>query len=305
MNRSELHHAVGFPAVLCVLACLPGEVVAQQKVFLAAGEVQPHGLREDRPLPPNTRNIIVGNGLVVVQESWLGPERRQCLGWVVISNNSWPVQRIATPGRCQTTSVPTAFADASQGRPLVAHMVFYGEGKADEPSVPAEVRQSRAERWAAASQLRQLGQQIEANERERIIREERERLLQANRDSLTDSARRAREAREQIVRDSQRFTLASELTGTWKDAALGATYYVRQIDNVVWWYGQSGAEGREWANVFHGVRDGPVIRGRWADVPRGTNRGSGVLVIQLDSTSLLRVVEQTGGFGTRELSRIP
>src|SRR5574341_1814360 len=193
MNRSVFCHVRSIVAALSVLICLPGEGVSQrQTVFLVAGDVQPRGLSQEQPLPRNTRNIIGSNGLVVDQEFWSGPTG-QCVGWVVISNMSWRVQGIATPGECRTTGAGSVIPDVSQGKSLVAHMVFYGEGKADETGVPPVVAQSRAERRKVAIRLHELGQQIDT------------------------------------ARDSPRPTMASDLTGTWKDAPLGGTYFVRQI----------------------------------------------------------------------------
>jgi hypothetical protein len=84
---------------------------------------------------------------------------------------------------------------------------------------------------------------------------------------------------------------------------------------VLWWLGLSRDQGQTFANVFHGfIRttggDGkrlanPIIEGDWADVPVGMRgaRSSGRLRLvskgssQLVTTTTLRAVERTGGFG--------
>lgn len=58
-------------------------------------------------------------------------------------------------------------------------------------------------------------------------------------------------------------TAAYDLTGVWQ-ADDGATYYVRQANQEIWWYGQSD----KFANVFHGKMNSEGgFGGRWADVP--------------------------------------
>jgi hypothetical protein len=70
------------------------------------------------------------------------------------------------------------------------------------------------------------------------------------------------------------------LTGSWI-ADDGATYYVRQTDDVVWWLGISGDNGRSFTNVFHGKIIYPRIVGDWADLPLGGTMNFGQLTLQL------------------------
>jgi hypothetical protein len=56
------------------------------------------------------------------------------------------------------------------------------------------------------------------------------------------------------------------LTGAWAATDAG-TYYVRQIDNVVWWLGLSVDQGVTFANVFRGTVRAGEVSGDWADVP--------------------------------------
>jgi hypothetical protein len=89
-----------------------------------------------------------------------------------------------------------------------------------------------------------------------------------------------------------------DLTGTWC-ADDGGMYFIRQIGGRVCWLGQSADQGRSWTNVFMGslVGNGRTIRGRWVDVPRGRERGSGEMTLRIDSAGRLTAVVKIGGFG--------
>lgn len=84
------------------------------------------------------------------------------------------------------------------------------------------------------------------------------------------------------------------LTGTWKSNQ-GATYFIRQIGNVIWWCGESTDGGKQWTNVFHGTTVGNRIKGKWADVPKGRLANSGVLELQIEESG--RLTRQKGNFG--------
>jgi hypothetical protein len=84
------------------------------------------------------------------------------------------------------------------------------------------------------------------------------------------------------------------LTGTWKSNQ-GATYFIRQIGNVIWWYGESTDSGKQWTNVFRGTIAGNRIKGTWADVPKGRLANSGVLELQIEESG--RLTRKKGNFG--------
>jgi hypothetical protein len=91
------------------------------------------------------------------------------------------------------------------------------------------------------------------------------------------------------------------LSGVWKSND-GGTYYLNQIENILWWIGMSGGnDGRTYSNVFKGtITYGTypyTIVGEWADVPRGTNRNAGTMTLQMESYETLQKISQTGGFG--------
>lgn len=78
-----------------------------------------------------------------------------------------------------------------------------------------------------------------------------------------------------------------DLSGTWAGDD-GGIYYVRQLDNVVWWNGMSSRSGppedlgRDWNNVGRGeINDDLTIPSDWADVPRGQVLGSGTVTFKV------------------------
>jgi len=81
-----------------------------------------------------------------------------------------------------------------------------------------------------------------------------------------------------ILQDWSRPRPNADLTGVWAPSD-GATDYVRQLGNTVWWLGLSRDQGRSFANIFHGFirydEDSPskrlIVVGDWADVPMGEN----------------------------------
>lgn len=75
-----------------------------------------------------------------------------------------------------------------------------------------------------------------------------------------------------------------DLNGIWKSND-GGTYYVRQMENDVWWVGMSSDNGRTWTNVFKGVRNGNTVTGQWADVPKGRISSGGLLNLRIQGTN--------------------
>jgi hypothetical protein len=94
----------------------------------------------------------------------------------------------------------------------------------------------------------------------------------------------------------QNFTLSrrnADLTGVYS-GNMGETYYVNQINNIVWILSLSRDKGQTFTDVFHGIvtPDGK-IRGNWAEVPLGIDDiNSGTFVMnsntqQLDKSTVL------------------
>lgn len=68
-----------------------------------------------------------------------------------------------------------------------------------------------------------------------------------------------------------------DLTGVWMGDD-GATYYIRQADKEIWWFGQ----GKGFANVFHGsLGTNGGFTGRWADVPMQSGNSYGNLALSI------------------------
>ena len=96
-----------------------------------------------------------------------------------------------------------------------------------------------------------------------------------------------------------------QLTGRWSVDG-GGMYYVRQIDDTVWWSGMSDAAqfsrpiGLDWSNVGKGTLKGDVLDLEYADVPRGSIFGSGTMSLraEADGNGNLRLRRVSGDFGT-------
>ena len=99
-------------------------------------------------------------------------------------------------------------------------------------------------------------------------------------------------------------TAPIDLTGTWTGDD-GGVYFVRQLDDVVWWNGMSSRDGPagrpwpSWNNVGRGILgDDLRIVADWSDVPRGGVGGHGTVTFQVGShpTGDLEIlkIEETG-----------
>jgi hypothetical protein len=104
---------------------------------------------------------------------------------------------------------------------------------------------------------------------------------------------------------------AINLTGTWKVDDDGV-YYLRQLDDHVWWLGMSGLNrplvdrGSDWTNVYLGILKGDTVTGTYADVPQGQVMDQGPVILKLTPTTgggieLVRTdpVLETGFGGSR------
>ncbi|MEM9537510.1 MAG: hypothetical protein AAGA40_17770, partial [Cyanobacteria bacterium P01_E01_bin.45] len=96
--------------------------------------------------------------------------------------------------------------------------------------------------------------------------------------------------------------VTQDLSGRWTGDD-GGTYYLRQIDNTLWWYGESGDGGSTWTNVFKGEIQGSQIIGEWSDVPKGRINQAGDMELQIESSARLIAARKTGGFGGSTWSR--
>ncbi len=94
---------------------------------------------------------------------------------------------------------------------------------------------------------------------------------------------------------------AKELNGYY-EADNGGAYYIRQIGNKVYWFGEDSKGS--YANVLAGTVNGNKITARFWDVPKGKAKGLGeiVLEIQADGATLLKV-SSTAPFGMKTLKK--
>jgi hypothetical protein len=93
-------------------------------------------------------------------------------------------------------------------------------------------------------------------------------------------------------------TMAMDLTGDWK-ADNGDPIYLRQIDNAVWYYGESLAENENWTSVGYGTLEGNTIEMNWTDIPKGNASLMGTVTLNVTSDTELEVMDQTGGWAEK------
>jgi hypothetical protein len=98
-------------------------------------------------------------------------------------------------------------------------------------------------------------------------------------------------------------TLAVDLTGDWR-ASTGEGIYIRQVNNTVWYYGESSAKNGNWTSVGYGTLEGNTVKLNWADVPKGNESLMGTLSLNVTTDKELQVINQTGGWGGEEWQKI-
>ena len=95
---------------------------------------------------------------------------------------------------------------------------------------------------------------------------------------------------------------ATSLTGVW-NCDDGGKYYLRQLGNTLWWYGERDPNTPNWSNVAKGTVSGDSIHLEWADVPKGSIMQSGILTVKIVSNNELQATEKTGGFSGSRWTR--
>ncbi|MCS6930462.1 MAG: C1 family peptidase [Saprospiraceae bacterium] len=100
-------------------------------------------------------------------------------------------------------------------------------------------------------------------------------------------------------------TTISDLSGRWRGND-GGLYYIRQVGNVVAWFGEfSNTDGRpRFANVAVGTRVGNNITLEWADVPKCGLSGQGTLQLSVSDANTI-VKTSGGGFSGSRWTRNP
>jgi hypothetical protein len=101
-------------------------------------------------------------------------------------------------------------------------------------------------------------------------------------------------------------TAVVNLTGQWS-CSDGGTYYLRQVNNTLWWVGKGPNGGKAWTNVFRGTIDELTVTGEWADLAPGANRRAGELTLELVAKAgwvvEIKRKKETGGFGGQAWTR--
>jgi len=95
---------------------------------------------------------------------------------------------------------------------------------------------------------------------------------------------------------------ASDLTGAWISDS-GGTYYIRQLQGEIWWYGETQPNDPAWSNVAYGAISGRTLKLKWADVPKGQIANNGILELELKPNGKLVATKKTGDFGDSEWTR--
>jgi hypothetical protein len=93
-----------------------------------------------------------------------------------------------------------------------------------------------------------------------------------------------------------------DLTGVWKTSG-GVTFYVRQLGNEIWWFGQRTPTNPLWTNVARGTLDGNLVHVKWVDVPMGGTRNQGTLTLRIVDSNHLKVHENPDNFWTPDWYR--
>lgn len=86
------------------------------------------------------------------------------------------------------------------------------------------------------------------------------------------------------------------LNGAW-NCNDGGRYYIRQLGNRVWWYGEQSPTGPAWSNVATGTLNGNNLNLEWSDVPKGRILQSGTLHLRVENNNRISTINKTGGFG--------
>ncbi len=90
----------------------------------------------------------------------------------------------------------------------------------------------------------------------------------------------------------------ADLTGTWTVNGGAGKYYIKQIGEEIWWYGESSSSNPLWSNSAHGKYSSGTVTLEWADVPKGSIANHGILVLQVSNNdTYMESVIKTGGFG--------
>jgi len=96
--------------------------------------------------------------------------------------------------------------------------------------------------------------------------------------------------------------MAADFSGKWHGDD-GATYYLRQVGDELYWYAEGGQDARR-SSIFTGKLRAGMILGSWIDVPKGTTSGKGELHLSIhENGNVLEASRATGGFTSTKIVR--
>jgi hypothetical protein len=72
----------------------------------------------------------------------------------------------------------------------------------------------------------------------------------------------------------------------------GGEYYIRQLGNRIWWFGEKDPNAPDWSNVMRGTLNGNTITADWADVPKGSVMQSGSLAFRVVSSNEINAIQK-------------
>ncbi|MDD4652512.1 MAG: hypothetical protein PHQ34_09810 [Methanothrix sp.] len=93
------------------------------------------------------------------------------------------------------------------------------------------------------------------------------------------------------------------LTGIWS-CNDGGVYYIRQIGDNIWWFGEEPAENRRWANAACGTISGRNLMIKYADVPAGTSTGYGTIEMDIVSNDELMAKDKPASYAGSQWVRV-
>ena len=95
---------------------------------------------------------------------------------------------------------------------------------------------------------------------------------------------------------------AASLEGVW-NCDDGGKYYLRQLGDTLWWYGELDPYSPNWSNVARGKIIGNTVQMDWADVPKGSIMQNGILKLKIISSNEFLAEQKTGGFAGSRWTR--
>lgn len=88
-----------------------------------------------------------------------------------------------------------------------------------------------------------------------------------------------------------------DLTGIWQ-CNDGATYYIRQVGSEIYWMSELLVDVPKFCNVAYGNIQSNQVRIQYADIPKGTNRYFGTLILSIsENGSRMIATTKNGNFG--------